>query len=68
MKLKIECEMEIEDDLWYSHADQEEFEWFKSLLDDKEHTMLILWSNDVGDEIGQTSNFKYEIIDEQKPK
>jgi hypothetical protein len=39
------------------------FEWFKSLLDDKSNEpMVILWSNEVGDEIGSTSNFKYEIL------
>ena len=49
--------------MWCSHLDKEEFEWFKSLLDDKSNEpMVILWSNEVGDEIGQTSNFKYEIL------
>ena len=62
MKLKIEAVIEVEDDVWYSHADQEEFEWFKSLLNDKEQTMLVLHSNDVGDVIGQTFDFKYEIL------
>ena len=68
MKLKIECEIEIEDGFWFDEGNEEGLEWFKSVLDDKEYTTLILWSNDIGDEIGQTSNFKYEIINEQKPK
>jgi len=59
MKIKIEAIIEIDENIWFT--DQEEFEWFKSVLEDKESTMLILWSNDVGDEIGQTSEFKYEI-------
>ena len=62
--LKIECEIEIDDELWYSHNDEEELEWFKSMLNDKENTMLILWSNDVGDEIGQTNEFKWRIAAE----
>lgn len=62
MKLRIEAEIEIQDDLWYSHADEEELEWFKSLLNDKENTILILHSNEVGDSIGQTFDFKYKII------
>jgi hypothetical protein len=62
MKIKIEAVIEVEDDVWYSHADQEELEWFKSLLNDKEQTMVILHSNDVGDTIGQTFDFKYEIL------
>lgn len=61
-KIKIECEIEFVDDFWYSHADEEELEWFKSLLNDKENTMIVLHSNDVGDAIGQTSNFKWELI------
>ncbi len=59
MKIKIEAIIEIDENIWFT--DQEEFEWFKSVLEDKEDTMLILWSNDIGDEIGQTSEFKYEI-------
>lgn len=62
MRIKIECEIEVDENIWGSHADKEEHEWFKSILNDKEDTMVILWSNDVGDEIGQTSNFKYEIL------
>jgi len=62
MKIKIEATIEVEDNLWYSHADEEELEWFKSLLNDKENILIVLHSNDVGDTIGQTNDFKYEII------
>ena len=63
MKIKIECEIEVDECLWYSHADNKEYQWFKSLLDNEEGmTNVRLWSNEVGDEIGQTSNFKYEIL------
>jgi hypothetical protein len=61
MKIKIEATIEVEDDLWYSHADEEELEWFKSLLNDKENILVVLHSNDVGDTIGQTNDFKWEI-------
>jgi hypothetical protein len=62
MKIKIEAIIEVDEDLWCSHTDREEFEWFKSLLDGKSKgPMVILWSNEVGDEIGSTSEFKYEI-------
>jgi hypothetical protein len=60
--IKIEAEIEIDDEFWYSHNDEEELEWFKSMLDDRENTMLILWSNDVGDEIGQTNEFKWRMV------
>lgn len=59
MKIKIECEIDVDETVWYSN--KEEKEWFKSLLNDKGDAMIILWSNEIGDEIGQTSNFKYEI-------
>jgi hypothetical protein len=61
-KIKIECEIEFNEDTWYSHADEEELEWFKSLLNDKENILVVLHSNDVGDIIGQTNDFKWEIL------
>lgn len=61
-KIKIECEIEFNEDTWYSHNDEEELEWFTSLLNDKENTMVVLHSNDVGDTIGQTNDFKWKII------
>jgi hypothetical protein len=62
MKIKIEAVIEVEDDYWYSHVDEEELEWFKSLLNDKEQTMVVLHSNEVGDTIGETFDFKWEIL------
>jgi predicted NUDIX family phosphoesterase len=62
-KIKIECEIEFDEDTWYSHADNEELEWFISLLNDKENTVVVLHSNDVGDTIGVTNDFKWKIID-----
>ncbi len=62
MKIKIECEIEV-DDTWGDFQDQEEIDWFMSLLDNEEGmTNVRLWSNEVGDEIGVTSKFKYEIL------
>ena len=61
-KIKIECEIEFNEDIWYSHNDEEELEWFISLLNDKENTMVVLHSNYVGDTIGQTNDFKWKII------
>jgi hypothetical protein len=62
MKIKIECVIEV-DDIWYNVDDQEEMDWFKELLDNEEGmTDVRLWSNEVGDEIGMTSDFKYEIL------
>lgn len=63
MKIKIECEIEVDEHLWYDTDDDDEIGWFKSLLDNEEGmTNVRLWSNEIGDEIGVTSNFKYEIL------
>lgn len=62
MRIKLEAIIEIEDDMWYSHTDKEEYEWFISLLENKEDTMLILHNNEVGDSIGETRDFKYKIL------
>lgn len=61
-KIKIEAEIKFDENTWYSHNDNEELEWFKSLLNDKENILLVLHSNDVGDTIGQTNIFNWEII------
>ena len=60
MKIKIECEIEVNEAIWCN--DKDELEWFKSILQDKKDAMLMLWSNDIGDEIGQTNDFKYTIL------
>ena len=64
MKIKIEAVIDVDDS--YNFSDQDEIDWFNSVLDDKKHTHLILWSNDIGDDIGHTFNFKYEIINQNK--
>lgn len=62
MKIKIECEIEV-DDTWCDSTDQAEIDWFMELLDNEEGmTHVKLWSCEVGDEIGYASNFKYEIL------
>jgi hypothetical protein len=65
-KIKIEAEIEFDEDTWYSHSDKEELEWFTSLMNDKKNIMLVLHSNDIGDSIGQTSNFKWKITKQQE--
>lgn len=63
-KIKIECEIEFEESFWY--ADAEELEWFKSVLNDKKDIIIALHSNDVGTTIGQTNDFKWELVDSNK--
>ncbi len=62
MKIKIECEIEV-DDTWCDSTDQDEIDWFMGLLDNEEGmTHVKLWSCEVGDEIGYSSKFKYDIL------
>jgi hypothetical protein len=59
-KIKVEVEFEVDDSLWGANSeDQEERDWFwKEILPE---ATLILWSNEVGDEIAQTNKFKIKI-------
>jgi hypothetical protein len=61
MKIKIEAVIDVVDN-WCDLNDQEELEWFLSVMNDKKDTFVYLHSNDVGDTIGQTSEFKFELI------
>lgn len=60
MKIEIKAIIEVDENIWCSDA--EELEWFKTVLSDKENTLIQLWSNDIGDEIGATFDFKYKIL------
>jgi hypothetical protein len=61
MKLKITAEINI-DNFIIDKTSQEELDCLISILNDKEETFLILHSNDIGDSIGSTNQFNFEII------
>lgn len=65
-KIKIEAVIELDAELW-PMEDKSEIEWFNEMMADKENAFLMLWSNDIGDEIGSTKEFKYEIITTNPP-
>lgn len=60
-QIKIEAIIDI-DEVIFGLDDQKEREWFIEIMNDKKHTNLLLWSNDIGDEIGSTFEFKWELI------
>jgi len=62
MKIKVEAIIDV-DPAYGDFKDKDEIEWFNCILNDKKGTMLILWSNDVGDEIGSTFDFKFKLLD-----
>ena len=62
MKIKISCTFDILDNLIIDSSDEEQFNWFLNILNDKQNIRLILHSNDIGDSIVETDEFKYKII------
>jgi len=60
--MKIEVSGIIELGKEWNFTDKVEEDWFESVLKDKNNTTLILWSNDVGDEIGHTNEIKIKLI------
>jgi hypothetical protein len=59
-QIKITAVIDIDENHW-EIEDSEGFIFFEQMLNDEE-TFVILHSNDIGDEIGSTSQFTYEII------
>lgn len=64
MKLiKVEALIEIDENM-FPLNDSEDINWFIEIMKDKENTNLQIWSNDIGDEICSTNNFKWSILTE----
>ena len=61
MLIKIVAEIKV-DEAFYDFKDKNELDWFKEMMEDRANTMLILHSNDVGDTIGYTTDFKWKIV------
>jgi hypothetical protein len=61
MLIKIVAEIKVED-FCCNFKDKSELDWFKEMMEDRANTMLVLHSNDVGDTIGYTTDFKWKIV------
>jgi hypothetical protein len=61
MLIKIVAEIKVED-FCCDFKDKSELDWFKEMMEDRANTMLVLHSNDVGDTIGYTTDFKWKIV------
>ena len=61
MLIKIEAEIKLNESLC-GFKDKSELDWFKEMMEDRANTMLVLHSNDVGDTIGYTTDFKWKIV------
>jgi hypothetical protein len=61
--LKVEALIEIDESL-YPLNDKDDIKWFLDLFYDKENTSLQVWSNDIGDEVCSTNDFKWSIFTE----
>ena len=64
MKIKVSAVLNIDDNVY--GTEESEMEWFREMIADKENTMLILHSNDVGDTIGETFDFDWEILNDEQ--
>jgi hypothetical protein len=63
--LKVEAVIKIDEDL-FSLNDKDEIKWFTDIMKDKENTFLQIWSNEFGDEICSTYDFKWNLLTEFK--
>ena len=63
--LKVEAIIEIDESL-YPLNDKDDIKWFIDIFNDKENTSLQVWSNDIGDEVCSTNDFKWTILTELK--
>jgi hypothetical protein len=63
--LKVEAIIEIDESL-YPLNDKDDLKWFLYIMKDKENTSLQVWSNDIGDKVCSTFDFKWNILTELK--
>lgn len=66
MKITVEGTFYVDNDIWFSTTDSDEIEWFTNTI--LPHTELILYSNEVGDEVSTLNTFKYELLDDKDIK
>jgi len=64
MKIKVSAVLNIDENSF--GTEESEMEWFSEMIADKENTMLILHSNDIGDTIGETFDFDWEILNDEQ--
>ena len=60
-QIKIEAIIEVDENN-FNLTDESEIEWFVDMMNDKEYTHILLFNNDIGDEIGSTFDFKWEFV------
>jgi hypothetical protein len=63
--LKVEAIIKIDANL-FTLKDKDDIKWFLEMMNDTENTILQVWSNDIGDEICSTKDFKWNILTELK--
>lgn len=62
MKVEVKVIFDIDTTNWFD--DQYGKDWFtKTILPPNNSTTIQLWSNEVGDEIVSTSNYKIKILE-----
>ena len=61
--LKVEAIIEIDENM-FTLEDKDDIKWFLEMMNDVENTSLQVWSNDIGDEVCSTNDFKWSIFTE----
>jgi len=63
--LKVEAIIKIDANLFTLKA-KDDIKWLLEMMNDTENTILQVWSNDIGDEVCSTKDFKWNILTELK--
>lgn len=63
--IKVEAIIPIDENI-FGLTDKDDIDWFNDIMNDKETISIQIWSNDIGDEVCSTDNFKWEILNQNK--
>lgn len=61
--LKVKAIIPIDENM-FPLVDKDDINWFNDLMNDKENTSIQIWSNDIGDEVCSSNEFKWTILSE----
>ena len=64
VKFRFEAILEFDEEGMYDRNEPSEVEWFNEILMDPEYGPLILYSNEIGDAVGDVTILKYERFEE----
>ena len=63
--IKVEAIIPLDENV-FPLVDKDEINWFNDIMNDKENISIQIWSNDIGDEICNSKNFRWKFINQEK--